>query len=157
MSASQDEAFRKGELAAKATALLEATTVQEFLSRLQFTGKESLLREPDPESSPKKHTETVKRRSGRSYVSPSRENTVSLIAHVEPELANSIKHIAKETGLGLNEFLTAVLQRVVYEHDPAHVEDIRPTEHLSEEALAKTRELQQTLERLTVNLVSRTR
>ncbi len=156
MSASQDEAFRKGELAAKATALLEATTVQEFLSRLQFTGKESLLREPDP-SSPKKHTETVKRRSGRSYVSPSRENTVSLIAHVEPELANSIKHIAKETGLGLNEFLTAVLQRVVYEHDPAHVEDIRPTEHLSEEALAKTRELQQTLERLTVNLVSRTR
>lgn len=155
-----DEAFQKGEIVVQAAQSREALAVQDFLKRLQLKtvekGKKWIFTVPsEPEPTGKhadKLTQRTRVRERKSYISPAREDTVTIAAHAAPELKEALKKKFEQSGFEhFNDFLVASLQRIVAE--PAT--ELKPTTELAETALTQSRELQKTISRLTQDLSTR--
>lgn len=119
-------------------------------------GKIVVPPEKKPEDKLQEQQKTTVRRGIKprtSYVSPSREGKVTITAHVDPDLKEAVTKLADQSNLTFNEFITSILKREVA--SPAQHKD--QTLHLSEEALEKTREAEEAIHRLTVNLSSHSR
>ena len=100
------------------------------------------------------YVQKTQRRSRTSYVSPSREGTVTIAAHVDPELKNALKKKFEQSGFEhFNDFLTAGLQRLTQEP----LTELKPSTELAEAALLQSRDLQKTISLLTQDLSRHTR
>lgn len=100
------------------------------------------------EEQPAQHRTRVRVR--KSYVSPSREGTVTVSAHVEPELKDALKKKFEQSGYdNFNDFLSASLQSIV-EKEPAR--ELKPSAELAATALEQSRNLEKTISRLTQDL-----
>lgn len=161
---SLNEAFLKGKLDAEAARRLETITVADYL-RQQKLGKpkakiEIYPMQPEPKDKPKqgKHTDRItpraRVRERKSYLSPAREDTVTIAAHAAPELKEALKKKFERSGFEhFNDFLVSGLQNMA-QNPP---EELKPTTELAETALTQSRELQKTISRLAQNLSTRTR
>lgn len=107
---------------------------------------ETKRRKKDMEQEQRKHRDKVKGRT--SSVRPSREGLVPLMAHVPEELRSAIKEKAEQSGVTLNEFLTALYRKVL--QDPAQEQSTAVAE-----ALKQTTELQKKLSNLALDLSGR--
>lgn len=116
------------------------------LSKFSRNSNKGKLRKRYMEPENRKHRDKLKGRT--SYVSPSREGLVPLIAHVPEELRAAIKEKADHSGVTLNEFLTALYRNILA--DPA--KDSSPS---VAEVLKKTSELQKIVNNLAADLSSR--
>jgi len=100
------------------------------------------------ETTPDQHRARVRVR--KSYISPSREGTVTVSAHVEPELKDALKKKFEQSGYdNFNDFLSAGLQSIV-EKEPAR--ELKPSAELAAAALEQSRNLEKTISRLTQDL-----
>lgn len=161
---SSEEAFLKGAIAAEAAQSLEATPASDFLRLLKLTKTKTKDKQlkwivsvpPDQKPEQGKHAAKLlprtRVRERKSYISPAREDTVTIAAHAAPELKEALKKKFEQSGFEhFNDFLVASLQRVVAE--PAA--ELKPTTELAETALHQSRELQKTISRLTQDLSTR--
>lgn len=99
----------------------------------------------------RQHRPRVKSRS--SYLSPSREGTIAIAVHLDPDLKEGLDKAVEQSGLTQREYLTALIRHAVKGHSPQADETL----DLSKEALMKTHEAEQALRRLTNTLSSRSR
>lgn len=106
-----------------------------------------------PESKPTEERKP-RARERKSYLPPSREGKVSVIAYLEPEVKEALdKKYESSAFTSFQEFLADGLERLSKEQP----EELKPSAELSHVALAQTRELEKTITRLTQDLSTRTR
>lgn len=110
--------------------------------------QEAITGSTETDTTPTQHRARVRVR--KSYVSPSREGTVTVSAHVEPELKDALKKKFEQSGFdNFNEFLSASLHSIV-EKEPTR--ELKPSAELAAAALEQTHTLEQTIRRLTQDL-----
>ncbi len=107
-----------------------------------------------PPEQPQTHHRARVTKQRASYIPPSREGKVSVVAHVAPELKEAVNKVADESGLTINEFLTLALQQAVKGHS-AQIDAL--TEKMTQEALEKTRVAEKALNRMSVNFSTHSR
>ena len=122
------------------------------LNKRKSTSTQEVLAERNldkvTDTTPPQHRTRVRVR--KSYVSPSREGTVTVSAHVEPELKDALKKKFEQSGYdNFNDFLSASLQSIV-EKEPAR--ELKPSAELAATALEQSRNLEKTISRLTQDL-----
>lgn len=112
-----------------------------------FSHEKTKRRKKSMEPEQRKHRDRV--RGNTSSVRPSREGLVPLMAHVPEELRSAMKERAEQSGVTLNEFLTAIFRKVI--QDPAQEQSSASVA----EVLKQTSELQKKLSNLALDLSSR--
>lgn len=99
-----------------------------------------------------RHTERLQRKPRTSYLAPSAQGTVQVIIRLEPELKEALDKAVDESHLTQKEFLTAAIKKAVQGHT---TESDPLTAKMTEEALEKSRELENILRRVNTSLSHR--